>query len=98
MKISEINLTYLKQYLRIEIDNTDDDTLLSLILEASKSYVENYTGQDFNYLNSKNDITVALLSLCCDLYENREYTVGEKNVNKIVKTILNMHKIDNLGC
>lgn len=95
MKINEINLEYLKQYLRV--DGAEDDALLSIILDASKAFVENFTGQDFNYLNSKADVTIALLSLCCDLYENREYAVKDSNVNRIVKTILDMHKIDNVG-
>lgn len=95
MKINEVNIEYIKQYLRIDGEN--DDVLLSIILEASKTYIENFTGQDYNYLNSKPDITIALLSLCADLYENREYTVKDSNVNRIVNIILNMHKIDNLG-
>ncbi|EDT77388.1 head-tail connector protein [Clostridium perfringens] len=95
MKINEVDINYLKQYLIIDED--DDDTLLSIILEAGKAYIENFTGQNFSYLNSKPDITIALLSLCTDLYENREFTVKDNNTNKIVNTILNMHKIDNLG-
>ncbi|MDK0692469.1 head-tail connector protein [Clostridium perfringens] len=95
MKPYEINLEYLKQYLRID-DNESDDLLL-LILSSAKAYVKSVTGQDENYLDFKEDISIAILSLCCDLYENREYSVKNENVNRIVNTILNMHKINNVG-
>lgn len=95
MKVKDIDINFLKNYLRV--DNDEDDFLLLSLIEASRTYIKSITGQDDTYIDSKDDITIALLSLCAEMYENREYTVKSANVNKIVKTILNMNKIDNMG-
>lgn len=95
MKVKDIDINFLKNYLRIDSD--EDDFLLLSLLEGARSYIKAITGQDDAYIDSKDDITIALLSLCAEMYENREYTVNSANVNRIVKTILNMNKIDNMG-
>ena len=68
------------------------------MLEAAKSYAENYTGLPLqetegqeDYLDKYQDVTVAILVLCQDLYDNRSMYVEKSNINKVVKSILGMH-------
>jgi uncharacterized phage protein (predicted DNA packaging) len=89
MKVSDINLEIIKNYLRI--DGDDDDIMLEHILNASIDYVLNYTGQDMEYLNSCNDIPLAVLCLCADLYENRDYVTDKININPAISQILGSH-------
>lgn len=89
MKVSEITIEILKNYLRI--DGSDDDVLLQHILSASIDYCLNYTGRTIEELEQYNDIPLAVLSLCSDLYENREYTTDRININPAIAQILGSH-------
>ena len=48
MKLLELDLSVVKEYLRQ--DGDEDDRLIQAIIEASKSYVCNYTGQSIDQL------------------------------------------------
>lgn len=89
MTVSEITIEILKNYLRI--DGSDDDVLLQHILSASIDYCLNYTGRTIEELEQYNDIPLAVLSLCSDLYENREYTTDRININPAIAQILGSH-------
>ena len=89
MKVSDISIEIIKNYLRI--DGDDDDGLLEHILNASIDYVCNYTGQDTEYLDQYNDIPLAVLCLCSQLYENREYVTDKININPAIAQILGSH-------
>lgn len=96
MKVSEINLLNLKEYLRV--DHSEEDTLIQNILTASKSYIKSYTGLTEAEIESKEDLTIALLALCSEMYENRQYTFEKTNmnlvINPIIKSILDMHSVN----
>lgn len=89
MKVSDINTEIIKNYLRIDTD--DDNILLEHILQASIDYCMNYTGQDMEYLNNCNDIPLAVLCICSDLYENRDYVTDKININPAIAQILGSH-------
>jgi len=92
MKISEVSIENIKNYLRINTNS--DDVIIDAILVASKSYLISYTGLTVEVLDTKEDITIALMVLCSDLYENRAMTVQNDKVNKVVQSILDMHCIN----
>lgn len=158
MKVSEITVTEVAHYLRLE-DDTDE--ILAPILKASKNYISSYTGiydqeiiDDFtatgvsdkfklskspivgnsqvvklndvtqtvdidyaidritgiitftdtpdsedvidvtyNYgLDGFEDFWLAVMVLCQDMYDNRSYYVDKSNLNKVVSSILDMHR------
>ncbi len=89
MKISEVTLAIVKDYCRVSDD--ESNTVLDAILTASKSYIKGYTGLTDEQLEAHEDITIALLVLCSDMYDNRQTTVQNANENKVVSTILGMH-------
>lgn len=92
MKISEVTIDDLKEY--ANVDHDYDDKILSNILLSSKSYIKSYTGLNEEQIDSKEELTIALMILCNELYENRIYTVENDKVNKIVNSILDMHSIN----
>lgn len=92
MKVSDISLETVKDYLKVE--NDIEDTLIDNILTASKSFIKNYTGLTDELIDTKEDISLAVLVLANEMYSNREYTVDKNTLNPIVVSILNMHSVN----
>lgn len=92
MKIDDISLLDIKNYLHVYHD--EDDNLITAILIASKSFVKNYTGLTASSLNISEDLSMAVFILASELYDNRSYTVDNSNVNPVIQTILDMHSIN----
>ena len=92
MKISDINIDTVKEYLRI--DNDYENTLLNNLLNACKSFVVSYTGLDLTELNAKEDVALAILVLINEMYSNREYTVDKDTLNPVISSILNMYCVN----
>lgn len=87
MKVSEVTTEIINNYLR------SDETELSIdvFLQAAKSFIKGYTGLTDELIDTHEDITVALLVLISDMYDNRQYTVNNDKVNVVAKSILNMY-------
>ena len=92
MKISDISLIDVKNYLHVYHD--EDDKLLTAILQAAKSFVRNYTGLSGEKLNISDDLSVAVFILSAELYDNRVYTMDNTDVNPVIQTILDMHSVN----
>lgn len=96
MKISEIEIDMVKLYLKI--DFTEDDVLLQLIIDSAKGYLKTYTGLEDAVLDTKEDLTLAVLTLVADMYENRGFTVEEmgktNKINKIIDSMLGLYSIN----
>ena len=88
MKLSALTPVEVLAFLRLE---EDDDLPADMLLTAAKSYVKGYTGLTDEELDQYEDITVAVLVICADLYENRLLTVESGNVNRVIDAILSMH-------
>jgi uncharacterized phage protein (predicted DNA packaging) len=97
MKISEIIINDVIEYLRI--DTVDfDANLLAAIMEASKKYISAYTGiaiesndTTVETLDDHPDFYIAYMALCQDMYDNRTIYTDKSNANKTVQSILDMH-------
>lgn len=92
MKISELEIGIVKQYLKINF--ADDDILLQLIIDGAKSYLKGYTGLDDTMLDAKEDLTIGTLALISDMYDSRSFIVEKDKVNKLIDNMLNMHSIN----
>lgn len=95
MKLSEVNLTFVKEYLRQ--DNEDDDKLIQLLLDASKNYVVNYTGLPLEQLEQHEDVCIAVLVLVAEFYDNRTISINDKlnlRVNTMLESLLGRHSIN----
>ena len=73
-KLSEVNLNLVKSYL--QIDYTDDDLQLELMIDAAKSYLYDNINCDPEYLDTKPDLVVACLQIISHFYENKSIVVA----------------------
>lgn len=89
MKASEIDLSTLKGYLRVDGDS--DNELLLAILSAATQYAVSYTGLSSEQLDLYADIPLAILCLCADMYELRQFTVQTAGINPTAQQILSSH-------
>lgn len=90
MRISEITIEHVAEYLRI--DEQCEADKLPPILTAAKAYITSYTGIPTAELDNYEEFYTAVMVLCQDMYDNRSYYVERNYVNKTVSTILDMHR------
>ena len=97
MKLSTVTVKQTAEFLRLE-DEEYDDGLLTGIMAAARAYIAGYTGipaeGEGETLDDHEDITVAFLVLCQDMYDNRTLYVDSANVNLAVQSILDMHSVN----
>lgn len=89
MKISEVTLTAMREYLRAETES--DDEFLTAVMAAARSMIQNYTGLSESELDNYEDLTIAYKIICSDMYDVRSLTVASDKMNPTVNIILNMH-------
>lgn len=103
MKVSEITVSDIANYLRLSEVSDEDNKNIELFLNIAKNYIENYTGipqksenEEVETLDSYSDFVIVVYVLCQDMYDNRVMYIDGKNINNTVKTILDMHTRNNL--
>lgn len=95
MKVSELTLDIIKQYLRI--DGNDDDVLLEMLLASSIQYCTSYMGCTKEDLEKYDDVTIVILALISDSYEVRQFTTSTVTLNPIMQGVLDLHCSNFLG-
>ena len=103
MKVSEITVKDIADYLRLSEISEEDEKNIELFLNIAKNYIENYTGipqesenVEDETLDTYSDFIIVVYVLCQDMYDNRKMYVDGKNINNTIKTILDMQKRNNL--
>lgn len=96
MKVSEITQETILNHIREDTDNLEDEdiSLLEAMKNASIEFCKGQTGLSQEKLNEHEDITIAVLTLISDMWDNRSMTIQRSNVNIVVDTILGMHRIN----
>ncbi|WP_066452672.1 head-tail connector protein [Anaerotruncus rubiinfantis] len=92
MKPSEITPDEVIKYARM--DDMDADLSPEALLAAAKAFVKSYTGLTDEELDKHEEISIAILALCADMYDNRQSTVENDKVNRVVETILGLHSVN----
>lgn len=100
MKVSEITVSNIADYLRLsEGEYTQEE--LAPLLTVAKQFISNYTGipieskeAEAKTLDNYEDFYIVVMILCQDMYDNRTLYVDNKNLNKVVDTILGMHCVN----
>lgn len=64
---------------------------ISMIMEAASGYILSYTGLSAEEADKHDDLALAYLALCQDMYDNRAYTADNAGKNPVVETILGMY-------
>lgn len=91
MKVSEVMPADLAEFLRLDECQEDE---MQRILDSAKGYIRDYTGLTDEEIDTHADFPTALLVLCQDMYDNRAMYVEKTNVNRVVESILNMHRVN----
>lgn len=80
-----LSLDETKQYLRV--DNTEEDVLITSLIQAAETYLENATGNQFD---SENPLAKLFCwVLVTDWFENREHTgKPSEKVRPIIDSML----------
>ncbi len=104
MKVSEITVEKLLVHLREEPEALNDTELeyIQGLLDAAIAYVKSMTGIDGidteddqgRKLDDYEDITNAVMVLVADMYDNRQYSVDKASVNKVVDSIISLHRFN----
>ena len=95
MKLSEIEVPFVKEYLRQDCD--EDDRLIGAILEGAKNYIVNYTGQSLEQLEESEDLVIAVLVLCAEFYDNRTISVNDRlnlRVNMMMESLIGRYSVN----
>jgi uncharacterized phage protein (predicted DNA packaging) len=95
MKLSEVTLPVVKEYLRQ--DGDEDDRLIEVIIEGAKSYIVNYTGQTIEQLEDQEDVVIAVLVLVAEFYDNRTVAVNDRlnlRVNMMLESLLGRYSVN----
>ena len=92
LTVSDLDVSFVKEYLRIDSSYIEDDDLLSLCIESSKNYIKNYLKtQDLDYFNFETDVIIACLSLTQHFYISK-ITNSDAFIDKtLVKSLLDKY-------
>lgn len=93
MKVSEVTVANVAEYLRLE-EGEYSQALLTSLLNTAKEFIKSYTGLTNEQIDEYEDFYIVVMVLCQDMYDNRSYYVDKNNMNKVVETILGMHSIN----
>lgn len=94
MSVSEITLTDVINYLRLDEVSEADRAFLETALSSAKSFVYNYTGLSSEQADLYPEFVIAIYVLCQDMFDNRALYVDSSNVNKVVEAILGLHSVN----
>lgn len=96
MKISELTQGVILNHLREYEDNLEekDGQLLDAMKKAAIEFCKAQTGLSEKELDEHEDITIAVLTLISDMWDNRSMTIQRNNVNIVVDAILGMHRMN----
>jgi len=86
MMVSELTVDDVKNYLRVDTDT--DNSLITVILSAAKRFCAQYTGLTLEALDSYEDMPLAVLAVCADMYEVRQLTLNGTQLNPTTAQIL----------
>ncbi len=95
MKLSEIDVPFVKEYLRQ--DGDEDDKLIGAILEGAKDYIVKYTGQSLKQLEESEDLVIAVLVLVAEFYDNRTISVNDRinlRINVMLESLIGRYSVN----
>ena len=89
MKVSEITEKDVLEYIRQDGGSARE---VEPLLSAALAFVRSYTGLTDEEIDEREDFYIVVLILCQDMYDNRALYPEKNNLNKVVDTILGMHR------
>lgn len=93
-KLSELTAADIAEYLRLSEVTAEDTNSLTTYLTIAKSYIVQYTGYTLADLDAFSDVVQVALILCQDMYDNRSLYIEKSNLNYVVESTLDSHRIN----
>ena len=91
IKLSQLDLAFVKNYLKIDFD--DDDSELSLMIRAAQNYIYNNLNAPKDYLDEQPDLVIACLQIISHFYENKTAVVlTNTKMDMMLQNILIQYK------
>ena len=95
VKITEINIDIVKDYLRL--DHSEDDEFLGILLSSARSFIQSYLNLKFDdFEEIPDELTIACLAIISHWYENRQVEVSNskslQELGYIFSGILDIYK------
>lgn len=94
VQFSQITVDDIIAYLRLTEVDESERTLLSSILEASRSHVLAYTGQTQEKADTFPEFTIAVYALSEEMFDKRTFTADNTKVNEVVASILGSRSVN----
>lgn len=95
MKVSEITIPVLKQYLRL--DSNDDDILIDAYKSMAIQYCCSYMGCTEKDLDKYEDVSIVILGIVADCFDVHQFTTSTVTTNPIMQGVLDLHCSNFLG-
>lgn len=92
MKISQVSIGTLKTH--ANCFHNLDDVLFDAILIAGKQFLVSYTGKTLMELDDHEDLTIALLIIATEMYDNRAVHVEFPKLGFVIRQLLDAHSIN----
>ncbi len=103
MKISEITVEDVANYLRLETEEYLYSEIEAM-MQAAKNVISSYTGLPLisddpiiETVDSHEDFYIAFMVLVSDMYENRTLIIEKGEMNRTVQMILGLHDNNLVG-
>jgi len=93
MRASDLTTAYIKDYLRVPSTLTDDDAFIADCKAAAISFVTLRTGLTPEEIDTFPDLTVAVLELVQDFYDNRAIQIDYNKISETADAIIRGHKV-----
>ena len=92
MKVSDLTADFLADYIKTDKTIQSEINLITMLKESAINYFCNVTGLEEFELDEDDDITLAIMILVQDSYDNRAMYVESTNVNRTVQGIIDAHR------
>lgn len=93
-KVSDITYSDVAEYIRLSESTQEEINTINNLITISKAFICEYTGRTTEELDNYPEFVIVVLILCQDMWDNRTLYVDNKNLNKVVETILGMRSVN----
>lgn len=97
MKINEVTVEFILNYLHEDPDDAENRAIVSAAMPAAKAYILEHTSLTEAEINEYDDLTFAYLIIIEDLYDNRTAYTNNIHANHTLEKILSLHSKNAIG-
>ncbi len=92
MKVSELTVEKVASFIRVDLVDSMEREVVAMAIQGAKAFCASYTGLTVEELDNYEDMPLAVLALCAEFYDLRQFTVAETaNINPTTLQILSAY-------